>query len=145
MAAPSAEVSCDDFLEFQESLKRMRTIDDKIVYTLNTSIPTESFRAQKDAANECKGLYEQLTVSYDQRDRIIRRCIQKVSENVRQLKDKRVEDRDNLDLLKVMRKEQTKLRLMQAEVNVEEVVKDRTLKVFYERCRSVYKPPDMKI
>jgi len=34
------------------------------------------------------------------------------------------------------------LRLLQSEINVEEVVKDRSLKVFYERCRSAYKPPE---
>uniref|UniRef100_A0A671DVX5 Protein MIX23 n=1 Tax=Rhinolophus ferrumequinum TaxID=59479 RepID=A0A671DVX5_RHIFE len=33
------------------------------------------------------------------------------------------------------------LKWMQSELNVEEVVKDRSLKVFNERCRIHFKPP----
>uniref|UniRef100_A0A663LTK4 Protein MIX23 n=1 Tax=Athene cunicularia TaxID=194338 RepID=A0A663LTK4_ATHCN len=33
------------------------------------------------------------------------------------------------------------LKLMQSELNVEEVVNDRSWKVFNERCRIHYKPP----
>ncbi|XP_023225921.1 coiled-coil domain-containing protein 58-like [Centruroides sculpturatus] len=88
--------TCDDFLAFQEILKKMRRIDDNIIHALNTTIPTDSFTAKASVTDQCKDLYEQL-------------------------------------------------RLMQNELNVEEVVKDRSLKVFYERCRSFYKPPDFKL
>ncbi|KAJ7317904.1 hypothetical protein JRQ81_004066 [Phrynocephalus forsythii] len=33
------------------------------------------------------------------------------------------------------------LKLMKSELNVEEVVNDRSLKIFNERCRTHYKPP----
>uniref|UniRef100_A0A8B9H350 Protein MIX23 n=1 Tax=Astyanax mexicanus TaxID=7994 RepID=A0A8B9H350_ASTMX len=36
------------------------------------------------------------------------------------------------------------LKLMSSELNVEEVVKDRTLKVFVERCRIHFTPPKNK-
>uniref|UniRef100_A0A3P8WJ17 Protein MIX23 n=1 Tax=Cynoglossus semilaevis TaxID=244447 RepID=A0A3P8WJ17_CYNSE len=36
------------------------------------------------------------------------------------------------------------LKLMQSELNVEEVVNDRSLKVFNERCRIHYTPPKVK-
>uniref|UniRef100_A0A4W5LC86 Uncharacterized protein n=1 Tax=Hucho hucho TaxID=62062 RepID=A0A4W5LC86_9TELE len=36
------------------------------------------------------------------------------------------------------------LKLMRSELNVEEVVNDRSLKVFSERCRTHYTPPTVK-
>uniref|UniRef100_A0A8C5BCK2 Mitochondrial matrix import factor 23 n=1 Tax=Gadus morhua TaxID=8049 RepID=A0A8C5BCK2_GADMO len=36
------------------------------------------------------------------------------------------------------------LKLMQSELNVEEVINDRSLKVFNERCRTHYTPPKVK-
>ena len=45
---------------FQESLKRMRLIDDRIVNALNTTIPTQTFAGQVDVTKECKRLYEEV-------------------------------------------------------------------------------------
>ncbi|CAG0904301.1 unnamed protein product [Darwinula stevensoni] len=136
-------VSCHDFLEFQDVLKKMRVMDDKIVYALNTSIPTDSFKGQINPETTCKDLYEQLQKNYSAREAAIKRCLGVVLTDVSDIKRQREKDPDNINLLKELRKQQTKLRLMQSELNVEEVVKDRTLKVFYERCRLHYKPPDI--
>ena len=38
----------------------MRLIDDKIVYALNTSIPTASFKGKIDPTSKCKELYHQV-------------------------------------------------------------------------------------
>jgi len=38
----------------------MRTLDDKIIYVLNTSIPTDSFKAQLDASSSCKELFDEV-------------------------------------------------------------------------------------
>ena len=38
----------------------MRLIDDKIVYALNTSIPTASFKEKIDPTSKCKELYLQV-------------------------------------------------------------------------------------
>ena len=43
-------------LFFQTALKEMRSIDDKIVYAINQSIPTASFKGQSDAKQNCKEL-----------------------------------------------------------------------------------------
>lgn len=42
----------------QEVLKVMRTIDDRIVHALNTTVPTVSFSGKVDATQTCKQLYE---------------------------------------------------------------------------------------
>ncbi|CAL1300551.1 unnamed protein product [Larinioides sclopetarius] len=145
MAAPSLDMACEDLSAFQESLRAMRKIDDNIVHTLNTTIPTASFADKASATNQCKDLYKQLLQSYEKRESVIKSCIGEADKEVRGLKDKRVNDPDNFELLKQLRKVQTKFRLLQNELNIEEVVKDRSLKVFYERCRFHYKPPELKL
>merc|ERR1719286_104025 len=117
---------------FQDALKRMRLIDDKIVYALNTTIPTQSFASKVDATQQCKQLYEELENAYSSREKAIKTCITKVSGDVSKLREAKLANPDDVDVLKALRKEQTKLRLMQQELNVEEVVKDRSHKIFYE-------------
>ncbi|XP_046392912.1 protein MIX23 [Ischnura elegans] len=141
MAAPTSS-ECDDFLEFQEALKKMREFDDKIVYALNTSLPTESFKANVDSAARCKDLFGELQSNYEHRESSIKKCISVVADKVRNTKTQRETNPDDINLLKILRKDQTKLRLLQAELNVEEVVKERSMKVYNERCRSFYKIPD---
>ncbi|GFY63795.1 coiled-coil domain-containing protein 58 [Trichonephila inaurata madagascariensis] len=145
MAAPRLDMACEDLSAFQESLRVMRKIDDNIVHALNTTIPTPSFAEKANATNQCQDLYQQLLESYEKREKAIKNCIGETSRDVQTLKDKRTNDPDNFELLKELRKVQTKFRLMQNELNIEEVVKDRSLRVFYERCRFYYKPPDLKL
>lgn len=40
----------------------MRTIDDRIVHELNTTIPTASFVGKVDASQTCKELYQSVSV-----------------------------------------------------------------------------------
>ncbi|XP_059165833.1 protein MIX23-like isoform X2 [Physella acuta] len=124
-----------------DALKKLRLIDDRIIHALNTSLPTQSFRDKVNVSTECKRLYEEMQVSYDQRDQSIRHCIELVTDDVKKLRQKKLDAPDDVEILRSLRKEQTKLKLMQQEMSIEEVVKDRTLKVFYERCRDSYTPP----
>uniref|UniRef100_A0A663FGK4 Protein MIX23 n=1 Tax=Aquila chrysaetos chrysaetos TaxID=223781 RepID=A0A663FGK4_AQUCH len=129
MAAPSGAASCEDFAEFQELLRVMRTIDDRIVHELNTTIPTASFVGKIDAGQTCKELYQSLMDAHTSRERIIKNCIAQTSSVVKTLREEREKAQDDIALLKQLRKEQTKLKLMQSELNVEEVVNDRSWKL----------------
>ena len=40
----------------------MRLIDDKIVYAINQSIPTASFKEHSDAKENCKELHEKVSL-----------------------------------------------------------------------------------
>lgn len=51
------------FFFCQEVLKAMRTIDDRIVHSLNTTVPTVSFSGKVDATQTCKQLYESVSVT----------------------------------------------------------------------------------
>ncbi|NWY46471.1 CCD58 protein, partial [Sylvia atricapilla] len=113
----------------QELLRVMRTIDDRIVHELNTTIPTASFVGKVDPGLTCKELYESLMDAHTSRERIIKNCISQTSAVVKALKEEREKADEDAALLKQLRKEQTKLKLMQSELNVEEVVNDRSWKV----------------
>lgn len=41
----------------------MRTIDDRIVHELNTTVPTASFAGKIDASQTCRQLYESVSLS----------------------------------------------------------------------------------
>ena len=41
-------------------MKKMRVLDDKLIYALNTSIQTDSFKDQLDATSTCKDLYNKV-------------------------------------------------------------------------------------
>ncbi|MGH0183852.1 UNVERIFIED_CONTAM: hypothetical protein FKN15_012938 [Acipenser sinensis] len=142
MAAPSTSFNCEDFSEFQETLRLMRTIDDRIIHKLNTTLPTVSFEGKVDATETCKQLYDSLMEAHSSRDKAIKTCIAQTSCVVSQLRGEREKDADNLTLIKQLRKEQTKVKLLQSELNVEEVVNDRSIKVFLpvlNKCHRIRK------
>ncbi|XP_029424115.1 coiled-coil domain-containing protein 58 isoform X2 [Nannospalax galili] len=91
-----------------ELLKVMRTIDDRIVHELNTTVPTASFAGKIDASQTCKQLYESLMAAHVSRDRVIKNCIAQTSAVVKSLREEREKNVDDLTLLKQLRKEQTK-------------------------------------
>ncbi|KAL1459032.1 hypothetical protein WDU94_011046 [Cyamophila willieti] len=132
-------LECEDFLQFQDALKKMRDVDDKIIYILNSSLPTPSFKTESDPATVCQDLYKRLNTNYENRSNQINKCIHGSAEQVRTLKSKYENNENDLDVLKHLKKEQNKLRMLKTEVNVEEVLRERTFKVFHERCRNYFK------
>merc|ERR1712002_238061 len=95
-------MSCLQFAEFKEALKKLRTVDDKIIYNLNTSVPTASFQDKINAESQCKQLYQQLQDTYHIRDLAIRGCIQKISSDLEAMKN----NKDDSDALKLLRSQQ---------------------------------------
>lgn len=47
----------------------MRTIDDRIIHALNSTVPTVSFSGKVDATQTCKQLYE--SVSYCDHEKVL--------------------------------------------------------------------------
>ncbi|XP_059046007.1 protein MIX23 [Achroia grisella] len=134
---------CPDFLEFQDKLKKMRSLDDKIIYALNTSIPTESFHNKVNITTACQDLYSKINKVHTEREKIIKNCILVTAESVKKLKSVREERPDDYEVIKNLKTEQRKLRLLQTELSVEEVIKEKTNKVFTDSCRSYFKPNDL--
>ena len=120
----------------QNALRESRGIDDKILYALNNSIPTASFRGQVDAAEKCKGLWENIESVYSRREEAIKKCV-----SFNQAKMNRLRSEDQREDRSKIRATQTTLRMLSNELLVEEVVRKRTLTAFHEKCRDHFKPP----
>ncbi|CAH1374331.1 protein MIX23 [Tenebrio molitor] len=133
-----AVMECGDFSEFQEALKNMRKVDDFIINTLNTTIPTDSFHPNGESA--CKDLHMKLGEGNTKRSEAIKKCITVSASRVKQLKEQREANLEDISLSKALRSEQTKLRMLQVELTVEDLVQQRTSKVFNEKCRTYFKP-----
>jgi len=127
MALPAGMKQCDDIMMFQNALKELRLIDDKIIYALNKSIPTASFRGQVDPSQTCKDLFQQIESTYDLREGALRACISQTQAKVAEAGQSN--DRS------AQRQSQLELRLYKNELSVEEVIRERTQNVFYEKCR----------
>jgi len=127
---------CMDFLAFQESVQRMRLLDDKIIYELNAALPTSSFAKDIDANRECQRLRQLLNESHQKRHCLIDKCLLESQQTVNNLRSRRDSNPDNVDdLTKQLRSAQNTLRLLQSETIVEEIVNNRTNKAYDERCR----------
>nr|XP_053653965.1 protein MIX23-like isoform X1 [Cherax quadricarinatus] len=125
----------------KDTLQAMRAIDDKIIYELNIATPTQSFRNEVDPRNHCKSLYDQLNNTYEHRGSLIATCL---SESKMKLRDIQAEASAKMDdpcIMRRLRTEQSKIRELQNEVTIEEIIRERSFKVFEERCRQFYKPP----
>ncbi|CAG7816670.1 unnamed protein product [Allacma fusca] len=131
---------CDDLSEFLETLRNMRLVDDRVVYALNTSIPTQSFAHKVDASATCKDLFTQLVNNHNARDESLKNCLDSTVCKVQKLTEERQTDPANQQVVRALKREQTKLRELQTQVNVEEVIRGRSLKIYNERCRAFYKP-----
>lgn len=89
----------------------MREVDDKIIYALNTSIPTESFRGQMSGGNTCQVLYDQLLVAHQQRSDAIKNCIVVTADGVKELRTQRETNRDDVVVDRSFKSEQRKVYL----------------------------------
>lgn len=89
----------------------MRDLDDKIIYSLNTSLPTESIkqRTGENPGANCKDLYDRLKLGYAERDKVIKQCILITAEEVKELKKKRETDANDSALEKKFKSEQRKV------------------------------------
>ncbi|KAF6020647.1 hypothetical protein EB796_021045 [Bugula neritina] len=132
---------CSDYMKFQDLLDRQRKNDDIIINLINSTIPSiESFRKETNIQEKCKEIKENLDKSHKAREEAIKKCISYHAENTERLrKAKDVSDSSNeRQARKAFSNAQIKLRSLQSELGVEEIVQERTRKVLHERCRAFF-------
>lgn len=100
--------------DFQEQLNKMRSLDDKLIYALNMSLPTVSIKARTDSnpAENCKELYESLRASHTDRGKFIDDCILVTADQVKSLKTQ-LDSSDDTKLEKQFKSEQRKVKSTQ--------------------------------
>jgi hypothetical protein len=117
---------CEDFMMFQRALKQLRELDDKIIYALNLSTPTASMVARgADPKQSCQLLQAELGYNNKHREERISSCISLLGARVKELK----RDGGNVGIAT------STLRLMRTELNVEEIINDRTQTIFNSKCK----------
>lgn len=84
-------------------------MDDKIIYALNTSIPTESFKKKVDATAACEDLYFQIKRAHSEREGAIKNCILSTADTVKKLKLLKEQNPNDFDVLKNLKNEQRKV------------------------------------
>lgn len=89
----------------------MRGIDDKIIYALNTSLPTESFKGQLNANQTCKELSNKLDEKYAERSSFIKGCIASTASRIQDLKMRKDSDPNDISANKEFKSEQRKVNI----------------------------------
>lgn len=87
----------------------MRSVDDHIVGSLNSSLPTNSFKHEVSPQSTCRDLFQQLLAAHAQRDEAIRECILTTADSLRQLRTQRDDNRNDLAVDKCFKAEQRKV------------------------------------
>lgn len=93
----------------------MREFDEKVVYSLNISLPTESIKARTTVSphTACKELFEHLNKGYMSRQTKINECVLSTAETVQKLKEQREKNMNDVQLEKKFKSEQRKVNNIQ--------------------------------
>ncbi|VDN94182.1 unnamed protein product [Brugia pahangi] len=144
-------VDCLDLLTFQDMLDKLRKIDDKILFELNTALPSESFSSNMDKGEKCRSIYKEVTyvltadlyaqksILYSlysmlltmrvKRMNLIQHCVDENQTNISRLRKEKSPIAD-------IRSAQNTLRVIRSEMDVESIVNDRSEKAVHDRCRT---------
>lgn len=128
--------------EFRRVLSEQRTLDDRIIYELNSSIPTASFATGNTAETKCAGLHAQIKKAFEQRQAGLQNCINVLSAEILSLSqgvdasDHRAEQGKGKTSVEQsdLRTKQTLLRQVKAELRAEAILEEQTMTLFQERC-----------
>jgi len=127
-------MQCEDFMLFQKALKKLREIDDKIIYALNQSTPTASFKARGvDAHEKCLKLREELTESHNQREEYIRSCSARLGDDIAAMRAEY--EGGNKGVKSELKVKTGKLRMFENELSIEKIIQERTETIFKSKCQ----------
>lgn len=130
------KVTCQDPTAFKEYIKRLRTVDDTIIFNLNTELCTPQSQSDVDRNKEhCKEFRDQLNKAYETRNKVFEICLAESEAKLKVAKSAQQQNESDLALLKEFKRAQTEHRMMQKESTYEQAIQDRSLQVLRERCR----------
>ncbi|KAI9202061.1 caffeine-induced death protein 2 [Polychytrium aggregatum] len=127
---------CADVSYFKRVLKDLRRIDDNIINSLNSLTSRSS-----NVAESCSQIHSVLVEAYQQRSSLITKCHSLSQEATAQRSQYAAEHPSDKHAQDAYRLAKTNEQHIKYELNVEEIVRDRTADVFKTRCRSSIKIP----
>ncbi|KAL1923060.1 uncharacterized protein VTP21DRAFT_9436 [Calcarisporiella thermophila] len=132
---PEIEMStCYNLSYFKEIMKELRKPDDNIMLRMNTT-DTHSEQA-------CAEFFQQLMNAYRTREDAINKCLKIMDAELDRKNKILAEDPDDYDIKDAVYAEETKRRWVANEVEVESIIRGRSLKVFKDKCRVFKIPPE---
>ncbi|KAI8336195.1 caffeine-induced death protein 2 [Chlamydoabsidia padenii] len=124
---PLIPSTCFNFSFFKEMMNELRRVDDNIILGLN-STNTHSEHA-------CGDFFNRLATSYKRREDAVDYCLKVMDSEIDRKSSLLQQDPDDLDIQSDLFADETKRRLIDNEMIVEGIVRDRTLEVFKSKCR----------
>ncbi|KAG0163556.1 hypothetical protein DFQ28_003832 [Apophysomyces sp. BC1034] len=119
--------TCYNFSFFKEIMKELRRVDDNIVPRLNsTDVHSET---------ACADFFKQLAGAYEKREKAINYCLKVMDDEIQKKNKLLEEDPDDYDTRSSVFTDESKRRMIANELVVEDIVRDRTLQVFKNKCR----------
>ncbi|KAJ3093160.1 Coiled-coil domain-containing protein 58 [Quaeritorhiza haematococci] len=131
------DFACLDLTYFKKALRDARRLDDNIIPRLN-GLTTRS----PDVKASCEEMKEQLQRSYKSRERFISRCLKVADAQISEKKASLDKDPTNMPLKLSLQVDETQRGQIANEFTVESIIRDRTIGIFRDRCRSTRIPPD---
>lgn len=120
-------------------MKKLREIDDKLIYALNQALPTTSMKSRtgSDPSKTCGELHQKIVDSHANRGKFLKECIQRTADDIVKMK-KTVSENNEYEYEKKLITLNRKMRVLQTEEGVEQIVIEKTNRNFRERCRDYY-------
>ncbi|KAG2212994.1 hypothetical protein PS15m_003254 [Mucor circinelloides] len=131
MSTPKRELTpsiCFNFSFFKDFMKEFRKVDDNIINRLNST--------STQAEGVCGEFFKQMSEAYAQRDQAIDYCLKLMDEDLDKKNRKLQEDPDDFDVKNSIFTQESMRQSVSNERYVEEIIRERTLQVFKNKCRA---------
>uniref|UniRef100_A0A914YW10 Protein MIX23 n=1 Tax=Panagrolaimus superbus TaxID=310955 RepID=A0A914YW10_9BILA len=126
--AAETPIDCSSLADFQRLLNKYRGLEDRIIFQLNASFTTRSFKDTKATNLICHDIEEKLESVRKLRSDLFNRCINENHEIVQKFKD----DDSKFQLV---RSANSTLRQIRSEQAVDEIIHSQAERVVMERCK----------
>ncbi|ORX89244.1 hypothetical protein K493DRAFT_410551 [Basidiobolus meristosporus CBS 931.73] len=127
---------CYNLTYFKDLMKGLRKIDDNIMLQMNTT--------NIHSEDSCATFFGQLSEAYKKREHTIQYCLKVMDEELAMKQKELHDDPDDYDVRDSIYTTESQRRMIHNELVVEDIVRDRSLKVFREKCRSHRIPKEFK-
>ncbi|GAA5810104.1 hypothetical protein MFLAVUS_003523 [Mucor flavus] len=119
---------CFNFSFFKDFMKDLRRVDDNVINRLNG--------AATQVDGSCSEFFKQMSEAYAKRDEAIDYCLKLMDEDLAKKSKKLQEDPDDFEVKNSIFTQESVRQSISNERFVEEIVRERTLQVFKNKCRA---------
>ncbi|RUP48644.1 caffeine-induced death protein 2-domain-containing protein [Jimgerdemannia flammicorona] len=127
---------CYNLSFFKELMKEYRRVDDNIMLRMNTT--------DTHSESACAAIFTELANAYHKREDAVNYCLKVIDQELDRKNKKLEEDPEDHNLKSNIYTEESKRRMISNELTVEDIVRERSLQVFRNKCRVFDIPADFE-